>query len=114
MVPVITGIGVSLGGLEKDKCVNSHPKKKSHSPSITEKLFGVVVMRPILAHTAFTPGEEVSTEKAVEINQDHYIHQYHGAKEISTMVQPGVIVHDVPGEVELGAQTKCNVGEEVG
>lgn len=30
------------------------------------------------------------------------------------MVQPGVVVDDVPGEVELCAQTKCDVGEEVG
>lgn len=30
------------------------------------------------------------------------------------MVQPGVILDDVPGEVELGAQTKHDVSEEVG
>lgn len=70
-------------------------------------------MCPVLAHIAFL-GEKVSTEQAVEINQDHNVHQHHGGKKISTVIKPGVIVHDVPGEVELGAQTKCNVGEEVG
>lgn len=30
------------------------------------------------------------------------------------MVQPGVIVDNVPGEVELCAQTKCDVGQQVG
>lgn len=30
------------------------------------------------------------------------------------MVQPGVVVDDVPGEVELGAQAKRDVGEDVG
>lgn len=63
---------------------------------------------------ALTPGEEVRTEQAVEINQDHNVHQYHGDEEVSTAIQPGVVVDDVPGEVELGAQTKHDVGEEVG
>lgn len=71
-------------------------------------------MRPVLSHIALTPGEEVSAEQAVEINQDHDIHHHHGDEKVSTVVQPGVIVDDVPGEVELGAQTEHDVGEEVG
>lgn len=71
-------------------------------------------MCPILCHITLVPGEEVCTEQAVEINQDHDIHQNHGDEEVTTAVQPGVVVDDVPGEVELGAQTKHDVGEEVG
>ncbi len=71
-------------------------------------------MRAVVSHRALPPGEEVSTEQAVEINQDHNIHHHQGDEKVSAVVQPGVIVDDVPGEVELGAQTKRDVGEEVG
>ena len=71
-------------------------------------------MCPILSHEFLTPGEEVSTEQTVEINKDHDIHHHHGDEEVSAVVQPGVVLVDVPGEVELGAQTKRDVGEEVG
>lgn len=71
-------------------------------------------MHPVLSHIALTVREEVGTEQAVEINEDHNIHRHHGDEKVSTMVQPGVIVDNVPGEVELGAQTESNVGEEVG
>lgn len=71
-------------------------------------------MCPVLSHRALTPGEEVSTEQAVEINHDHNIHHHHGDQKVSTVIQPGIIVDDVPGEVELCAQTKRDVGEEVG
>lgn len=71
-------------------------------------------MHPVLSHRALTPGEEVSAEQAVEINQDHNIHHYYGGEKVSAVVQPVVIADDVPGEVELGAQTKRDVGEEVG
>lgn len=71
-------------------------------------------MRAVLSHRVLPPGEEVGTEQAVEINQDHNIHRHHGAEKVSTMVQPGVIVEDVPGEVELCAQAKCDIGQEVG
>lgn len=71
-------------------------------------------MGPVLPRTALTPGEEVSTEQAVEINQDHDVHQHHAEEKVSTAVHPGVIVDDVPGEVGLGAQAKRDVGEEVG
>lgn len=67
-------------------------------------------MYPVRSHRALTPGEEVSTQQAVEIDQDHDIHYYHGEEKVSTVIQPGVIVHDVPGEVELCAQAKCDVG----
>lgn len=82
--------------------------------SISEKLFGVVVMCPVLSYVALSLGEEVCTEQAVEINQDHNIHHCHASEEESTVVQPGVVVDDVPGEVELAAEAKHDVGEEVG
>jgi len=71
-------------------------------------------MHPVLSRIALTLREEVCTEQAVEINQDHNIHREHGDEKVSAMVHPGVIVDNVPGEVELGAQTESNVGEEVG
>lgn len=49
----------------------------------------------------------------MEINQHHDVHYNHGGQEESTVVQPGVIVDNVPGEVELCAQTKCDVGQQV-
>lgn len=81
--------------------------------SVTEELFRVVI-RPVLSHVTFTPGEEVGTEQAVEINQDHDIHHYHAGEEEFSVVQPGVVVEDVPGEVGLGGQAERDVGEEVG
>lgn len=71
-------------------------------------------MCAVLSHRVLPPGEEVRTEQAVEINQDHNIHHHHGDEKVSTVVQPGVIAEDVPGEVELCAQTKCDIGQEVG
>ena len=71
-------------------------------------------MCPVLSRVALTPGEEVGAEQAVEINQDHDVHHDHGGEKESTVVQPGVVMDDVPGEVELCAQTKRDVGEEVG
>lgn len=71
-------------------------------------------MCPILSHVGLTPGEEVSAEQTVEINQDHDVHYDHGDEKVSTTVQPGIVVDDVPGEVGLGAQTKHDVSEEVG
>lgn len=71
-------------------------------------------MGSVLSHIALTLREEVCAEQAVEINQDHNIHHDHGGEKVSTVVQPGIIVDDVPGEVELGAQTESGVGEEVG
>lgn len=70
-------------------------------------------MRPVLSNRAF-PCEEVRAEQAVEINQHHNIHHHHTGKKKSTIVQPGVVVDDVSGEVELGAQTKDDVGYDVG
>ncbi len=58
-------------------------------------------MKPVLSHGALTPGENISTEQAIEINHHHYINYHHGAEKVSTVVQPGVIADDVPGEVEL-------------
>lgn len=80
--------------------------------SIIEELF--VGVSPVLPHVALTPREEISTDQAVEINQHHNIHRHHAEQEVPAVVHPGVIVQDVPGEVELGAQTKQDVGEEVG
>lgn len=71
-------------------------------------------MCPVLSRGALTPREEVSAEQAVEINQDHDIHHHHGEEKVCTVVQPGVVVDDVPGEVELCAQAERDVGEEVG
>lgn len=82
--------------------------------SITEELFRVVVMDTVLSHTALTPAEEVGTYQAVEVNGDHHIHHHHGDQEVSTVVQPGVVVDDVPGEIELSAESKGDVCEEVG
>lgn len=82
--------------------------------SVSEKLFGVVVVRPVLSYVAFSLGEEVCTEQAVEIHQDHDIHHHYANEEESSVVQPGVVVDDVPGEVELGAEAEHDVGEEVG
>lgn len=106
--------------MRNGQTVNSHPELKTqNSPgkklkSIVEKLPGVVVVYPVLSRRALIPGEEVGAEQAVEVNQDHDIHHYHGGQKVSTVVQPGVVVDDVPGEVELCAQTKRDVGEEVG
>lgn len=71
-------------------------------------------MCPVLSHRLLIPGEEVSTEQAVEIDQDHNVHHHYGDEKATTVVQPGVIVDNVPGEVELGDQTKHDVGEQVG
>lgn len=71
-------------------------------------------MRPVLSHGALPPGEEVGAEQAVEINQDHNIHHNDGDEKVSAVVQPGVVLDDVPGEVELGAQAKRDVGGDVG
>lgn len=81
--------------------------------SVIEKVFGVVVMHPVLSYVAFSLGEEVCTEQAVEINQHHNIYHYHASEEESTMVQPGIVLDDVPGEVELGAKAKYDIGEDV-
>ena len=71
-------------------------------------------MYPVLFHRLFsTLGHEVSTDQAVEINQDHNIHHYHGEEEELPAVQLVVVGDDVPGEVGLGAQTKQGVGEDV-
>lgn len=70
-------------------------------------------MCSVLSHQALTSREEVSAEEAVEINHHHDIHYHHSKEEASTMVQPGVIVDDVPGEVELCAQAKCDVGQNI-
>lgn len=71
-------------------------------------------MDTVLSHTALTPAEEVGTYQAVEVNGDHHIHHHHGDQEVSTVVQPGVVVDDVPGEIELSAESKGDVCEEVG
>lgn len=71
-------------------------------------------MCPVLSRRALPRREEVSTEQPVEINQHHNIHHHHGGEKVSTVVQPGVIVDDVPGEVELCAQAKRDIGQEVG
>lgn len=71
-------------------------------------------MRSILSYMTLIPRKEVSTEEAIEINQDHNIHHHHTDKKVSSVVQLGVVVDDVPGEVELGAQTEGDVGEKVG
>lgn len=79
--------------------------------SIAEKLSGI--MCPVLSGRALPSREDVCTEQPVEINQDHNIHQHHGGEKVCTMIQPGVIVDNVPGEVELCAQTKYDIGQEV-
>lgn len=70
---------------EKDKmCLNNNTiayRSVNLLQSITGKLFGVVVIRPVVSHRFLTPGQEVCTEQAVEINQDHNIHHYHGDEE---------------------------------
>lgn len=71
-------------------------------------------MHPVLSQMALTPGEEVSTEQAVEVNQNHNIHHHYADEKVCRVVQPGVIGDKVPGEVELGAQTKRDVCKEVG
>lgn len=81
--------------------------------SITEKLFGVAVVRPVLSRTSLTPREEVSAEQAVEIYEDHSIHCHQAGQKVSTVIQPGVIVDEVPGEEELGSETESYVCEEV-
>lgn len=70
-------------------------------------------MCPVLSGRALPPREDVCTEQPVEINQDHNIHQHHGHEKVCTMIQPGVIVENVPGEVELCAQTKHDISQEV-
>lgn len=84
----------------------------SGSSSVSKKLFGV--LRPILLCRALLPEEQVGAQQPVEINEHHDVHDHYGGQEVSAVVQPGVIVDDVPGEVELCAQAKCDVGQQVG
>lgn len=71
-------------------------------------------MRAILSQVTLASGKEIRTEQTVEVNHDHDIHYHHGDEEVSAVIQPGVVVEDIPGEVELGAKTKYDIGEEVG
>lgn len=72
-------------------------------------------MCPVLSHRALTHGgEEISAEQAVQIKNHHNIYHNHGGEEVSGVVQPGVILDNVPGEVELRAKTKRHIGEQVG
>lgn len=92
-----------------------HQKKRSQpfeSSSVSEKLFRV--LRSVLPCRALLSEEQISAEQPVEINQDHDVHDHHGGQKESAVVQPRVIVDDVPGEVELCAQAKCDVGQQVG
>lgn len=82
--------------------------------SVAEKLLGVVVVRAVLSHVPLASGKEVSTEQTVEINHHHDVHHHHGDEEVPAVVHPGVVVDDVPSEVELGAEAKHDIGEEVG
>lgn len=70
-------------------------------------------MCPILLLRAFPLREEVGAEQSVEINQNHDVHQHHGDQKVPAVLQPGVVVEDVPGEVELCAQAERHVGQEV-
>lgn len=58
-------------------------------------------------------GEEVGSEQPVEVDEDHGVQESDGKEEVVAVVQPGVVVQDVPGDVELGAEAEGDVGEEV-
>lgn len=68
---------------------------------------------PVLLLRAFPLREEVGAEQSVEINQHHDVHHHQGDQKVPAVFQPGVVVEDVPGEVELCAQAEQDVGQDV-
>lgn len=100
--------------LERDKkCIHSQSCSPVNLPqSVAQELLAAVV--PILLFQAFPWREEVGTEQSVEINQNHDVHHHQGHQEVAAMVQPGVVLEDVPGEVELCAEAEQDVRQEVG
>lgn len=89
-----------------------HNLNSSRSSSVSEKLFRV--LRPVLPCRALLPDEQIGAEQPAEISEDHDVHGHYAGQEVSAVIQPGVIVGEVPGEVELCAQAKCDVGQQVG
>lgn len=98
---------------ETKRCVHSQTRAPVNFPqSVAQELFAA--MRPILLFQAFPRREEVGTEQSVEINQDHDVHHHQGDQEVAAVLQPGVVVEDVPGEVELCAEAEQHIRHEVG
>lgn len=81
-------------------------------PSVSEELFRVQL--PVLLARALHPEEQISAQQPVEINHHYDVHDGHGGQKASAVDQPRVIVDDVPGEVELCAKAKWDVGQQVG
>lgn len=90
-------------------CVNHSGHLEIHW-SVIEELFGVSV-GSILCYVAPAPGVEVCPQQTVEVNQNHAVHHDHGNQEVAGVVEPGVVIHNVPGDVELGTKAKEDVGE---
>lgn len=70
-------------------------------------------MSSILRAIMLSMMEEVCAYQAVEVYKDHNIHDGHTEEEKLGIVQRGVVVDDVPGEVELCEQPEHHVREDV-
>lgn len=58
-------------------------------------------MSPILCAITLSLIKEVRAQQSVEVYDDHNVHDHHANEEKLRMVQLGVVVNDVPSEVEL-------------
>lgn len=57
--------------------------------------------------------EEVCSEEAVEIDENHNVHEHHGHQEVESMIQRRVVMDEVPGEVKLCSKPEGHVGHHV-
>ncbi len=57
--------------------------------------------------------EEVGSEEAVEIDENHDVHEHHGCQEVEGMIQRRVVVYEVPGEVKLCSKPEGHVGHHI-
>lgn len=70
-------------------------------------------MSSILCAILLSMTKEVCAYQAVEVYKDHNIHDDHTKEKKMGIVQLGVVVDDVPGEVGLCEQTEHHVREDI-
>lgn len=57
--------------------------------------------------------EEVGSEEAVEIDENHDVHEHHGHQEVESMIQCRVVMDEVPGEVKLCSKPEGHVSHHI-
>lgn len=92
-------------------CVKIQSSPENLPQSVAQELPAAVC--PVQLLRAFSRRAEVGAEQPVEIDQDHDVHHHQGHQETAAVLQPRVVVEDVPGEVELRAEAERDVGQEV-